>query len=151
MTTTRIQKVGGEARVKELKSLVERDPLNVNTRFMLATALEGSGKLDEAVAEYGIAVEKGRRNLGVAYCNYANILMKAGKPEEALRHFDHAIEIDPSNSSFYLNAKAAALSQIGLTDKARAIYAQILERKDVSKETQRIVIKKIGDMKITRK
>ena len=83
--------------------------------------------------------------------NYANILMKAGKPEEALRHFDHAIEIDPSNSSFYLNAKAAALNQIGLTDKARAIYAQILERKDVSKETQRIVIKKIGDMKITRK
>ena len=151
MTTTRIQKVGGESRLKELRSLVDRDPLNVNTRFMLATALEGAGKVEEAVTEYGIAVEKGRRNLGVAYCNYANALMKAGKPEEALRHFDHAIEIDPSNSSFYLNAKAAALNQIGLTDKARAIYAQILERKDVSKETQRIVIKKIGDMKITRK
>ncbi len=151
MVTTRIQKVGSEARLKELRALVEREPLNVNNRFMLATALEGAGKLDEAVQEYGIAVEKGRRNLGVAHCNYANILMKAGKPEEALRYFDHAIETDPSNSSFYLNAKASALSQIGLTDKARAIYSQILERKDVSRETQRIVLKKIGDMKITRK
>ena len=151
MVTTRIPKVGGDARLKELRALVEREPLNENNRFMLATALEGAGKVEEAAQEFGIAVEKGRRNLGVAYCNYANALMKAGKPEEALRHFDHAIETDPSNSSFYLNAKAAALNQIGLTDKARAIYAQILERKDVSRETQRIVLKKIGDMKITRK
>lgn len=151
MTTTRIQKVGSEGRLKELKGQVERDPLNVNLRFMLATALEGAGRQEEAVQEYGIAVEKGRRNLGVAYCNFANALMKGGKPEEALLHFDRAIETDPSNSSFYLNAKAAALSQIGLTDKARAIYAQILERKDLSKETQRIVLKKVGDMKITRK
>ena len=151
MTTQRIKVGGNDAKVKELRALVDRDPLNVNQRFMLASALESDGKLMDSVKELGICIEKGRRNLGVAYCNFANILMKAGKPEEALRHFDHAIEIDPSNSSFYLNAKAAALNQIGLTDKARAIYAQILERKDVSKETQRIVIKKIGDMKITRK
>jgi tetratricopeptide (TPR) repeat protein len=99
------------------------------------------------VKEYGICVEKGRRNLGVAHCNYAMSLMKVNKPEEALRHFDFAIETDPSNASFYLNNKASALTQIGLHDKARAIYAQILDRKDVSKETQRIVIKRVADMR----
>jgi tetratricopeptide (TPR) repeat protein len=147
MTTTRIKVGGNDARVKELKSLVERDPLNVNQRFMLAAALESNGKLDESVKELAVCIEKGRRNLGVAHCNYAMSLMKVNKPEEALRHFDFAIETDPSNASFYLNNKASALTQIGLHDKARAIYAQILDRKDLSKETQRIVIKRVADMR----
>jgi tetratricopeptide (TPR) repeat protein len=148
MVTTRIKVTGGnDARVKELRGILERDPLNVNQRFMLANALESDGKLAESVKELGIAIEKGRRNLGVAHCNYAMSLMKINKPEEALRHFDLAIETDPSNASFYLNNKAAALTQIGLHDKARAIYAQILDRKDLSKETQRIVIKRVADMK----
>ena len=147
MSTTRIPKVSNDARLKELKAIVERDPLNVNQRFMLAASLESSGKLDEAVKEFGTAVEKGRRNLGVAHCNYAMGLMKVNKPEEALRQFDAAIEIDPSNASFYLSNKAHALAQIGLHDKARAIYAQILDRKDGSKERQRIVIKRVSDMK----
>jgi tetratricopeptide (TPR) repeat protein len=147
MTTTRIKVGGNDARVKELRALVDRDPLNVNQRFMLAQALESDGKLNDSVKEYGLCIEKGRRNLGVAHCNYAMSLMKINKPEEALRHFDFAIETDPSNASFYLSNKASALTQIGLQDKARAIYAQILDRKDVSKETQRIVIKRVSDMK----
>ena len=151
MTTTRIKVGGNDARVKELRALVDRDPLNVNQRFMLAQALESDGKLNDSVKEYGICIEKGRRNLGVAHCNYAMSLMKVNKPEDALRHFDFAIETDPSNASFYLNNKASALTQIGLHDKARAIYAQILDRKDVSKETQRIVIKRVADMRNTGK
>lgn len=147
MATARISKVGNDTRLKELRAIVERDPLNVNQRFMLAATLESNGKVDEAVKELAIAVEKGRRNLGVAHCNYAVALMKVSKPEEALRQFDLAIEIDPSNASFYLSNKAIALSQIGLPDKARAIYAQILSRKDLSRETQRIVIKRVSDMK----
>lgn len=145
MTTTRITRLGTETRIKELRALVERDPLNVNQRFMLASSLEAGGKLQDAVKEYAVCVEKARRNLGVAYCNYAVALMKIQKPEEALRHFDLAIEIDPSNASFYLSNKAHALSQIGLQDKAKAIYQQILERRDASKETQRIALKKLGD------
>ena len=147
MTTQRIKVGGNDAKVKELRALVDRDPLNVNQRFMLASALESDGKLTDSVKELGICIEKGRRNLGVAHCTYATALMKVNKPEEALRHFDLAIETDPSNASFYLNNKASALTQIGLHDKARAIYAQILDRKDVSKETQRIVIKRVADMR----
>lgn len=147
MTTARFKVGGNDARVKELRAIIERDPLNVNQRFMLAAALESNGNLQDSVKELAVAIEKGRRNLGVAHCNYATSLMKINKPEEALRHFDMAIETDPSNASFYLNNKAAALTQIGLQDKARAIYAQILDRKDLSKETQRIVIKRVSDMR----
>ena len=147
MTTGRFQKVGTDARIKELKALVERDPLNVNQRFMLASSLEAGGKIEEAVKELEVAVEKGRRNLGVAHCNYAVALMKVNRPEEALRNFDQAIEIDPSNASFYLSNKAHALSQIGLQDKAKAIYSQILDRRDTSKETQRIALRRLSDFK----
>lgn len=147
MVTRRIDKFSGETRLKELRTLVERDPLNVNQRFMLASSLEASGKMDEAAKELCTAVEKGRRNLGVAYCSYAVALMKINKPEEALRHFDHAIEIDPSNASFYLSNKAHALTQIGLHEKAKAIYEQILHRNDTTKDTQRIVIKRLNDPK----
>ena len=86
-------------------------------------------------------------NFALAHYNIGLLLSGQGQPEEALRHFDLAIETDPSNASFYLNNKASALTQIGLHDKARAIYAQILDRKDLSKETQRIVIKRVADMK----
>ncbi len=147
MTTGRFQKVGGETRIRELRAIVDRDPLNVNQRFMLASSLEAAGKLDEAVKELEVAVEKGRRNLGVAHCNYAVALMKVGRPQDALRHFDQAIEIDPSNASFYLSNKAHALSQIGLHEKAKSIYAQILDRKDSSKETQRIALKRLGELR----
>jgi len=59
-------------------------------------------------------------------------------------HFDFAIETDPSNGSFYINNKANPAHPIGLHDKARAIYAQILDRKDLSKETQRIVNQRVA-------
>jgi hypothetical protein len=36
MTTQRIKVGGNDAKVKELRALVDRDPLNVNQRFMLA-------------------------------------------------------------------------------------------------------------------
>ncbi|GEM_PF-6201299 len=146
MSTTRIT-VGNSKRIAELKEMVDRDPLNVNLRFQLAASLEASGKMQEAVKCLHDSIDKARRNLGVAHCSYAVMLMKAAKPEEALKNFDIAIEIDPSNASFYLTNKAHALTQIGLHDKAKAIYEQILSRKDASKETQRIVIKNLGDIK----
>lgn len=146
MTTTRIGKVGHEGRIRDLRGMVERDPLNVNRRFMLAAALEAAGRMEEAVRELATAVEKGRRNLGVAHCNYAVALMRVGRPEEALRHFDQAIEVDPGNASFYLSNKAHALSELGLEDKAKAIYEQVLRSKDISKETQRIVVKKMSEL-----
>ena len=92
------------------------------------------------------AIGKARRNLGVSYCNYAVTLMHANQPQEALRHFDTAAEVDPANASFYLSNKAHALSELGLTDKAKSLYERVLQQPSVTKETRRIVLKNLKDI-----
>ena len=144
MATTRRTKTSGDARIKELKEALVRDPLNVNLRLQLSSALEANGKGKEALKALAESVEKARRNLGVAHCTYAGMLMKQGKPDDALKNYDFSIELDPSNASFYLSNKAHALNQLGLTEKAKAIYEQILKQKNTTKETQRIVVKNLG-------
>jgi|SRR5688572_1908631 len=143
MPTTRIpkqaQQMPNDSRVKELRAALDKDPFNINLRLMLAAALENSGKNVDAVKVLQDTIEKARRNLGVTYCTLGSSLMKAEKPDEALRNFDIAIEVDPSNSSFYLSNKAAALNKIGLADKAKALYQDLLSRNDLAKETRRIV------------
>lgn len=129
-----------DARIRELKAQVERDPFNINLRMMYAAALETGGHLSTAVKVLENTIEKARRNLGVAYFQYADKLMKAKRPQEALRNFDAAIESDPSNASFYLSGKAAALKTLGLHDKARVIYQQLLDQPGVAKTTRRIAI-----------
>ena len=150
MATTRIQKQpgpgGNDARVKELKAQLDRDPFNINLRLMLASALDAAGRSIDAVKLLQDTVDKAKRNLGVSYSTLAQTLMKADKPDEALKNFDLAIEIDPSNGAFYLSLKAAALNKIGLTDKAKALYQQLLMRKDLAKETRRIVIDNIDNI-----
>ena len=147
MATTRRTKTSADARIKELKEALVRDPLNVSLRLQLSSALEANGKGKEALKALAESVEKARRNLGVAHCTYAGMLMKQGKPDDALKNYDFAIELDPSNASFYLSNKAHALNQLGLTEKAKAIYEQILKQKNTTKETQRIVVKNLGQFR----
>jgi len=151
MPTTRIpkqaQQLPNDSRVKELRAALDRDPFNINVRLMLAAALENSGRQPEAVKVLQDTIEKARRNLGVTYCTLGSALMKASRPDEALRHFDTAIELDPSNSSFYLSNKAAALNKIGLADKAKALYQDLLGRGDLAKETRRIVASNLKELK----
>jgi hypothetical protein len=63
-----------------------------------------------------------------------------------LRDFDVAIEIDPGNSAFYLSNKGVALNQIGLTDKAKSLYQEMLQRRDLAKETRRIVVSNLKNL-----
>ena len=146
MKTTRLMKAS-PSRMKELKAKIDKDPLNVNLRLMLATQLEAAGKIDKALHVLETAISKARRNLGVSYCNYAVTMMNADQPQLALQNFDTAVEVDPANSAFYLSNKAHALNKIGLNDKAKSIYDQVLDQPSVSKETRRIVLKNLKDMK----
>ncbi len=150
MNTTRIAKhtriLPVDSRVKELRRALDRDPYNIYLRLRLAAALENGGKFDESLKVLEDTIEKARRNLGVAYCTLAAGLMKLNKPDEALRDFDVAVELDPLNSAFYLSNKAAALNQIGLTDKAKSLYEEMLQRRDLAKETRRIVVSNLKNL-----
>ena len=151
MATTRIQKpagpAGAEARIKELKAQMDRDPFNINLRLMLSSALDAAGRSGEAVKLLEDTVEKAKRNLGVAYSTLAQNLLKVNKPDEALTHFDHAIEADPPNATFYLSLKAAALRKLGMGDRANALFQELLMRKDLAKETRRIVLQNLDNLK----
>jgi len=133
-------KAAAEARLRELKAQLERDPFNINLRMMFAARLEEAGKLGESLRVLEDTVDKARRNLGVAYFQTADKLLKLKRPDEALRTYDAAIEADPSNASFYLSGKAAALKAIGLHDKAKAIYQQLISQPGLAKTTRRIAI-----------
>lgn len=146
MKTTKVIKRGDPGRIKELRAQLQKDPLNVNLRLMLATQLEASGKVADSIKELETAVSKARRNLGVAYCNLAVALMHTNQPQMGLQHFDTSVEVDPANASFYLSNKAHALSQIGLGDKAKSLYEQVLQQPNVTKETRRIVLKNLKDI-----
>ncbi|MBI2930306.1 MAG: hypothetical protein HYY16_01530 [Planctomycetes bacterium] len=139
-------KTANEGRIRELKSQLERDPFNVHLRLIYAAALEEGGRLSESVRILEDTVERARRNLGVSYFQYADKLMKVKRPEEALRMYDAAIEADPSNASFYLSGKAAALKSLGLQDKARAIYQHLVSQPGLAKTTRRIVLDELKKM-----
>ena len=94
----------GHDRLRELKAQVEKDPFNVNLRLMFASALEAGGHLNIAVKVLEDTVTKARRNLGVALFQCADKLMKAKRPDEALRDYDAAIEADPSNATSFCAA-----------------------------------------------
>lgn len=133
-------RANSEARIRELKTQLEHDPFNINLRLMYASALEAGGRLNEALKVLEDTVDKARRNLGVSYFQYADKLMKMKRPDEALRTFDAAIEADPSNASFYLSGKASALKSLGLHEKAKAIYEQLVAQPGLAKTTRRIAL-----------
>jgi len=141
-----VDRTVSEQRVRELRAQLERDPFNINLRLMYAARLEEAGKLAECVKILEDTVDKARRNLGVAYFQYADKLMKSKRPDEALRTYDLAIESDPTNASFYLSGKAAALKSIGLHDKAKAIYSQLIQQPGLAKTTRRIAIDELKKM-----
>lgn len=149
MTTSRMPKAGlnAELRVKELKAQLDRTPMDINLRISYAKALEEAGKAPEGIKVLHDTVEKARRNLGVSYCALATTLMRANKADEALREFDTAIEVDPSNSTFYLSCKAEALKKIGLVEKARALFQDLAARPDLAKTTRRIVVDNLKDIR----
>ncbi len=129
-----------DVRVKELRAQLERDPFNINVRLMYSSALEAAGKLGDSLKVLEDTVDKARRNLGVTYFQVADKLMKLKRPEDSLRTYDMAIEADPSNASFYLSGKAAALKALGLHEKAKAIYAQLVAQPGLAKTTRRIAV-----------
>jgi tetratricopeptide (TPR) repeat protein len=151
MATTRIPRPtgtpGADARIKELKSQMERDPFNINLRLMLSSAYDAAGKNEDAVKLLKDTVEKAKRNLGVAYSTLAQNLLKVNRPDEALTTFDHAIDLDPGNATFYVSLKAAAMRKLGMGDRANALFQELLMRKDLAKETRRIVLQNLEDLK----
>jgi tetratricopeptide (TPR) repeat protein len=59
--------------------------------------------------------------------NYAFVLHRAGKPEQALAELDRLLADDPGHAG-YLNLKAAVLARTGDVEQALQIYEQVVAR-----------------------
>ncbi|HXI68991.1 MAG TPA: tetratricopeptide repeat protein [Verrucomicrobiae bacterium] len=77
----------------------------------LGAALEVSGRMEEALAEYHEAARLADDNLN-AQSDLANLLLKMGRPAEALRHFRRAIALDPRAASAHFGL-GTTLLQLG--------------------------------------
>jgi tetratricopeptide (TPR) repeat protein len=77
----------------------------------LGAALEDSGRLEEALAEYREAVRISDDNHNAQF-DLANLLLKMGRPAGALPHFRRTIALDPHEASPHLGL-GETLLQLG--------------------------------------
>jgi Flp pilus assembly protein TadD len=96
----------------------------------LGGSLLQNGKLDEAIAQYQIALEinPGHANSGYADTQYnlGNVLLQMGRREEAVAHFQKALEIKPGDAKTHSNL-GLALLQTGRTDEATVHFQKALQ------------------------
>ena len=93
---------------------------NAPTRYELGLALDGAGRLREAIAEYQRALDRNPNhrgtlnNLGVALANL-------GRMDEAARHFERLLAFDPENADAHANLGLALAATGARAAAARAL------------------------------
>ena len=72
----------GIDRIEVLKTLVEQNPADSRTRYMLAMELAKRGDLDDAVSQYR-AILAGDADYVAAHYHGSQALARLGRPEQA--------------------------------------------------------------------
>jgi tetratricopeptide (TPR) repeat protein len=91
----------------------------------LALSLQMSGRLNEAVGHYLIALQI-NPGFGERHYNLANALAGLGRSDEAVYHYEKAIEMNPKHVRAYNNL-AFLYAEMGKPDKAITNYMKALE------------------------
>ena len=73
------------------------DPGLFPARIILGHALQGSGRLEEALQRYKELAAEGVEDSGL-YNHYGEALLKLKQYQEAIPQFQRALQIDPSNT-----------------------------------------------------
>lgn len=81
----------GIDRIEVLKTLVEQNPADSRTRYMLAMELTKRGDLDDAVGQYR-AILAGDADYVAAYYHGGQALERLGRPEQARELYRLGIE-----------------------------------------------------------
>lgn len=94
---------------------------NANACINLGSALEVSGQLQAALAEYRKAARLADDSVD-AHFDIANVLVKLGRTTEALPEFYRAIALDPTTSNLH-NGLGMALADLGKFSEATNQFA----------------------------
>ena len=112
----------GEAKAKNLEAIEHlKDTLTImpgmaNAHVILANAYLDLDMLDNAVKEFGLAIQLDPGN-ALAHGNLANTLKKQGKMTDAIAEYEAAVKLEPTRADTRYNY-ALALSQTGRKDEA---------------------------------
>ena len=79
------------------RQAVEIDPDKAALRLLLGGALEQSGQMEAAIAEYQTAV-KLEPGFLMARSRLGQLLLRAGRPEDAIPHLAEAARISPKDT-----------------------------------------------------
>lgn len=112
--------------------IIEKDPGNPQTRLFRARTLMAMGRPAEAADEFIRAAAIDSTN-STPYFQLGNIAQSKGNMEEALAHYERALELVPGSPEALANI-AGVLTEKGLTDSAEALLKQALKTAPRSKE-----------------
>lgn len=121
------------AEIQRLEGLLQRDPGNREVHHNLAKNLSWSKRYEESIAEY-------RRLLAAKEepairSELIDVLMWAGKHDEALAEVDSILAKDPANIKAALQ-RARALNWSGRLEEALKAYGQVLALDPGNREAQ---------------
>ena len=111
---------------KALEELVARRPNSSDLHLALAMALAGQNQIDGAHEELETAVRLRPTNTD-ALNNLGAILLRLGRPTEALSRFEECQRLAPDFDRAFLNA-SLVYGNAGQTDKARQVLEGFLAR-----------------------
>ena len=112
--------------VRELRLSIRKEPLNMESHFLLASLLAQKGETDEAIIGFERVLAINPANADALY-NLGTLLLWRGQPVPAAKVLEKAISFRPDHVPSYINiGKAYFLA--GLPDLAAAAYQEALRR-----------------------
>src|SRR5260370_14172380 len=126
-----------------LESGVARATEEMDVRGWRARVLAWSGHLAEAEKEY-LEIVKVSRNDPDNWMGLANVYLREGRTEEALRALSLALELDPKRADVHA-ARARALRAVGDRSEARKEFQQALNLEPTSPEARAGIVSTRSD------
>ena len=140
---------GQKGKVEEVCSeLLKTYPQSVILINVLGAALQGQGKLEDAVQAYSRVIEL-KPDYAEAYYNRGNALEELGRLAEALENYDKAIELKPKLVEAYSN-RGNVLQKLGqLAEAVKSCNKAIGIRPNLAEayNNRGIALQKLGQLK----
>ncbi len=105
---------------------IKSNPNDAKAHYCLALILENQSDFKGAIEHFSIAARI--KPSYIIYYNLANVLLKAGRVDEAIQNYRNAIHLDPNRFEAHYNL-ANTLSRQGKLDEAIAQYAEVVRLK----------------------
>ena len=129
------------------RELLQTYPQSLVVINVLGAALQGQGKLQEAVTSYEKAIQL-KPDYAEAYCNRGVALQELGKLDEAVASNSKAIQLKPEYAEAYFN-RGNALHELDRLDEAVASYEKAIQlRPDYAKAyyNRGVTLKDLGQL-----